>query len=571
MAQSIFSLFGEVFVNTDKAEESLHKTEEKAGGVGKTLAKGIGTAAKWGAAIVGAGTAVAGAAMGAASKASETADSIDKMSQKIGISAESYQEWSYIMQQNGMDVDKLQSGMNKLTGQMEKAAEGNDKASEAFKALGIEVTNSDGSLRSQEEVMNEAIMALADMGDSTERARLQSQLFGKAGIEMAPMLNQGSDAIRGLKDRAHELGLVMSDEAITNGVEFGDLMDDLKSGVSMLGTSIGSELFPIFNDLIKQAIDFLPDVREMIQNVTPVIKDLMEKLLPPLMELVKSLLPVISDLLSTIIPILADVLKALTPIVVDILQALMPLLTPIINAISTIIKAILPPLSKLIEALMPILEPVIKILTSLLEIILPPLTKAIEAISGVIENVFAASFKALEPILEGVQTMLGGLIEFITGVFSGNWEQAWNGVVEIFKGIWEGLTGVAKAPLNGVIGLFNGLFDEIGSIQIPDWVPDWLGGGTTLSMPHIPYLAEGGTITASGSAVVGEAGAELVELPQGAKVTPLGNDDDLSNKLNAILEMMVKYMPQFATAQDMSKMSISVNSREFGRVVREVI
>ena len=571
MAQSIFSLFGEVFVNTDKAEESLHKTEEKAGGVGNTLAKGIGTAAKWGAAIVGAGTAVAGAAMGAANKASETADSIDKMSQKIGISAESYQEWSYIMQQNGMDVDKLQSGMNKMTGQMEKAAQGNDKAAAAFKALGVDVVNTDGSLRSQEDVMNEVIMALADMGDSTERARLQSQLFGKAGIEMAPMLNQGSAAIKGLKDRSHELGLVMSDEAIKNGVEFGDLMDDLKSGVSMLGTSIGSELFPIFNDLIKQAIEFLPDVREMIQQITPVIKDLMEKLLPPLMDLVKQLLPVISNLLKTLIPIISDVLSAVTPLVVDILQALMPLLTPIINAIGTIIKALLPPLTKLIEALMPVLEPVIKVLTTLLDAILPPLTKAIEVVGEAVGVYFEASFKALEPVLEGVEKMLGGLIDFITGVFSGDWEKAWNGVLKLFEGIWEGLTGLAKAPLNAVIRLFNNLFDEIGSITIPDWVPDWLGGGTTLSMPHIPYLAEGGTITASGSAVVGEAGAELVELPTGAKVTPLGNDDSLSNKLNAILEMMAKYLPQYATAQDMSKMSIKVNDREFGRVVREVI
>ena len=571
MAQSIFSLFGEVFVNTDKAEESLHKTEEKAGGVGNTLAKGIGTAAKWGAAIVGASTAAAGAAMNVASKASDTADNIDKMSQKIGISAESYQEWSYIMSQNGMDVDRLQTGMKTLVKNMDDAAHANDKAVQAFKTLGVEIMNTDGTLRSQEDVMNDTIMALANMDESAERARLQSMLFGKAGIEMAPMLNQGTEAINKLKERSHELGLVMSDEAVKNGVEFGDLMDDLKQSTSMLGTSLGSELFPIFNELIKQAIEFLPDVREMIQQITPVIKDLMEKLLPPLMDLVKQLLPVISNLLSTLIPIIADVLAALTPIVVDILQALMPLLTPIINALGTIIKAILPPLSKLIEALMPILEPVLKVLNTLLEAILPPLTAAIELVGEAVGKYFEASFKALEPVIEGVEEYLGGLIEFITGVFAGDWEKAWNGIVKMFEGIWEGLTGLAKAPLNGVISLFNDLFDEIGSIQIPDWVPDWLGGGTTLSMPHIPYLAAGGTITASGSAVVGEAGAELVELPQGAKVTPLGNNDNLSDKLDAILEMMVMYMPQFITAQDMNKVKIGISDREFGRLVREVI
>ena len=570
MAQSIFSLFGEVFVDTGKAEESLHKTEEKAEGVGGALSKGIGTAAKWGAAIVGAGTAVAGAAMGAASKASETADQIDKMSQKIGISAEGYQEWSYIMEQNGMDVDKLQVGMKTLVTQMDKASQGNAAASEAFKTLGIEVTNADGSLRSQEDVMNETIMALAGMGDSAERARLQSQLFGKAGLEMAPMLNQGAEAIEGLRGRAHDLGLVMSEDAIKNGVEFGDLMNDLKSSVSMLGTSLGAELFPIFNDIIKQAIEFLPDIKDMFNQLTPVITDLISQLLPPLMDLAKSLLPVISNLIKTLIPIISQLLTALTPIVVNILEALMPLLEPILQALSELLQAILPPLTMVIEALVPVIKPVLELLGELLKAILPILVDQLKVTAEVLTLVFQAAFEALGPVLDDVKKIFEGFIEFITGVFSGDWEKAWNGIVKLFGGIWDGIVDLAKAPINGVINLFNSLFDKIGSIEIPDWVPDWLGGGTTISMPHIPLLAKGGTISASGSAIVGEAGAEMIELPQGAKVTPLNSADNLSEKLDAIIEMMYQYMPQFATAQDMSNMSISVNDREFGRLVREV-
>ena len=570
MAQSIFSLFGEVFVNTDKAEESLHKTEEKAGGVGNTLAKGIGTAAKWGAAIVGAGTAVAGAAMGVANKAAESADQIDKMSQKIGISAEGYQEWSYVMEQNGMDVDKLQTGMKTLVGQMDKAAEGNKAASEAFKTLGIEVTNSDGSLRSQEEVMNETIMALASMGDSAERATLQSQLFGKAGLEMAPMLNQGAEAIDGLKGRAHDLGLVLSDEAVKNGVEFGDLMNDLKSSVSMLGTSLGAELFPIFNDIIKEAIDFLPDIKDMVSNLTPIIMDLVKQLLPPLMDLAKELLPVISKLVTALTPIIAKLLSTLTPLVVNILEALMPLLEPILDVIAELLNALLPPLIQVIEALMPVIEPVLELLGMLLKAIMPLLVEQIKIVSEIITTVFQAAFEALGPVLEDVEDIFGGFIDFITGVFTGDWEKAWNGIVEMFGGIWNGIVDLAKAPINAVINLFNKLFDKIGNIEIPDWIPDWLGGGKSLSIPHIPLLAEGGTITASGAAIVGEAGAEMIELPQGAKVTPLSGANDLSQKLDSILGMLYQYMPTFATADDLQDMGVSINGREFGRLVREV-
>ena len=570
MAQSIFSLFGEVFVNTDKADESLHKTEEKAGGVGNALAKGIGTAAKWGTAIVGAATAVSGAAMGVASKAAESADQIDKMSQKIGISTDSYQEWSYIMGQNGMDIDKMQTGMKTLVTQMDKAAEGNKTAKEAFKALGIEVQNADGSLRSQEEVMNEAIMALANMGDTTERARLQSELFGKAGVEMSPMLNQGADAINGLKDRAHELGLVMSEDAIKNGVEFGDLMDDLKQSVSMLGTSLGAELFPIFNELIQEAIAMLPDIREMVSQLSPIIMDLIQQLLPPLMDLAKQLLPVISRLLTTLTPIIADLLATLTPLVVDIIEALMPLLEPILDALGQLLVQLIPPLTRIIQALMPVLEPILEVLVTLLEVLLPPLIDWINILSEVLSKTLSATFTALTPIIDDFQKILGGLIEFIKGVFTGDWERAWEGVTEIFGGIWDGLVDLAKAPLNAVITLFNDLFDEIGSIDIPDWVPDWLGGGTSLSLPHIPLLAKGGDIVVGGSAIVGEAGPELIDLPTGARVTPL-TGGDLEQKLDAILKVISAYMPNLATSGDLKDVTVSVNERAFGRLVREVM
>ena len=570
MAQSIFSLFGEVFVNTDKADESLHKTEEKAGGVGNALAKGIGTAAKWGTAIVGAATAVSGAAMGVASKAAESADQIDKMSQKIGISTDSYQEWSYIMGQNGMDIDKMQTGMKTLVTQMDKAAEGNKTAKEAFKALGIEVQNADESLRSQEEVMNEVIMALANMDDTTERARLQSELFGKAGVEMSPMLNQGADAINGLKDRAHELGLVMSEDAIKNGVEFGDLLDDLKSSVSMLGTSLGAELFPIFNELIQEAIAMLPDIREMVSQLSPIIMDLIQQLLPPLMDLAKQLLPVISRLLTTLTPIIADLLATLTPLVVDIIEALMPLLEPILDALGQLLVQLIPPLTRIIQALMPVLEPILEVLVTLLEVLLPPLIDWINILSEVLSKTLSATFTALTPIIDDFQKILGGLIDFIKGVFTGDWERAWEGVTEIFGGIWDGLVDLAKAPLNAVITLFNDLFDEIGSIDIPDWVPDWLGGGTSLSLPHIPLLAKGGDIVVGGSAIVGEAGPELIDLPSGARVTPL-TGGDLEQKLDAILEVISAYMPNLATSGDLKDVTVSVNERAFGRLVREVM
>jgi hypothetical protein len=92
-------------------------------------------------------------------------------------------------------------------------------------------------------------------------------------------------------------------------------------------------------------------------------------------------------------------------------------------------------------------------------------------------------------ILDGIKTLLSGITDFIGGIFTGNWERVWNGVKNIFKGIWDGFIGIVKAPLNWIIGAINGFIDGLNKIQIPDWVP--AVGGKGLNIPKIPQLNVG--------------------------------------------------------------------------------
>ena len=169
MAMEIFRLIGSVFVDTDQANESIQKTDEKAGGLGQTLLGGVETAAKWGAAIVTGATAAAGALVGVATNAAGAMDEIDKGSAKVGISKQAYQEWSYVLGQNGMDISKMEVGMKTLVAAMDGAASGTESAAANFEALGLSIYDADGKLKDQETMMNEAIYALASMENGTER------------------------------------------------------------------------------------------------------------------------------------------------------------------------------------------------------------------------------------------------------------------------------------------------------------------------------------------------------------------------------------------------------------------
>ncbi len=143
---------------------------------------------------------------------------------------------------------------------------------------------------------------------------------------------------------------------------------------------------------------------------------------------------------------------------------------------------------------------------------------------GVFGEILNAFFASVKNIWDGIKNIFRGIIDFIKSVFTGNWQGAWEGVKRIFKGIFDSLVGIVKAPINGIIGLLNGAIDGI------NWLVDGVNKVTGIvgipqipDIPNIPYLAKGGTLS-SGSAIVGEAGPELLTMIGGkTRVTPLTN------------------------------------------------
>lgn len=128
----------------------------------------------------------------------------------------------------------------------------------------------------------------------------------------------------------------------------------------------------------------------------------------------------------------------------------------------------------------------------------------------VLQSFFSVFGLDISQVVDGIKQTLGGITEFITGVFSGNWEQAWNGIVNIFSGIWESLKGLVAAPLNYIIDGLNWFTSQLNKIKIPDWVPGVGGMGINIpQMSHI-QLARGGVVEQPTMALVGEAGKEAV-------------------------------------------------------------
>ena len=160
---------------------------------------------------------------------------------------------------------------------------------------------------------------------------------------------------------------------------------------------------------------------------------------------------------------------------------------------------------------------------------------------GIVGNVVNAFIVNISNFYNSIKQILQGIIDFVTGVFTGNWSLAWQGIQNIFSGIFNGLLSIAKVPLNGIIGLLNIVIDGLNflirglnkiSFEVPDWVPEYGGkkiGINIKEIGKIPYMANGGTLL-NGAAIVAEAGPELL-LQQGnkTKVIPLNNRSKNTN------------------------------------------
>ena len=197
-----------------------------------------------------------------------------------------------------------------------------------------------------------------------------------------------------------------------------------------------------------------------------------------------------------------------------------------------------------------------------------------EIFGPVLGEYLNAFFANVQNIWNAIMQIFTGVIDFIRGVFTGDWERAWLGVQTIFKGIFDGLVAMAKAPLNGIIGLLNMAINAINSLiqgfnSIGFDMPEWLGGGSwhpsIPTIPNIPYLAKGGTVL-SGSAIVGEAGPELLTVgPGGTRVQPLTNTGGAGTK--GFTPVSVGEMNFYGyTPQQGREMAREIN-RELGRLL----
>lgn len=412
----------------------------------------------------------------------EMIDSINEYSvqfAKLGFTAEDM----FQIMQNGAwtgawNLDKVGDAIKELSN---KAIDGSESTAEGFTSLGL---NADKMAKkfaaggeSAKKAFQETMTALSSIEDPLKQNTIGVQLFGTMWEDLGPdvvtQLNNIGDNAGWAAGKMDELKKVKYDD-------LGSMFEGLKRSVEMLVLPLGEELIPLLSDLIQDALpvieDVLPDViglfgdflkpvmdlaKEALPELTEILTDLMdttlqqlgEDLLPvlkdafttlkePLEKLITEALPPLIDLFISLMPMIADLAATLLPPLIDVFLALLP-------PITDLIESLLPPLISLFESIAPILE---------------DLAPVIAIVADGISETLAEAIELVMPIIENIIEILGDLIGFISDVFTGDWESAWDHLVDYVKAVLNWIPITAETVINRFIDLINKMIKGVNKI-----------------------------------------------------------------------------------------------------------
>ena len=344
-AEKNFDEAGDEAKDFGKEVDKAGNQSEDAGGKLKKVGK---IAAEVGKAMAAAVAAIGTAAIAAGKKLWDMAnyvasagDAIDKTSQKIGISAESFQEWSYVFERSGADVNGLQNGMKKLSAVIADAADGSASAAAKLEAVGLSIDDLNG--KSQDEQLSIVVAALQDMEAGAERTTAANDLLGKSAVDMAAVLNMSAEETEALKQEAHDYGMVMSNEAVAASATFEDSLTRLKGTMGGLKNRMVGELLPGITSILDGLSDLVAgndEAGEKIKDGVSSVIGSITGMIPQVVTLITTIAGAVLENAPAIISALAEgiigAIPELLPVVVDVIlqivTALIDLLPQIIDA-----------------------------------------------------------------------------------------------------------------------------------------------------------------------------------------------------------------------------------------------
>ena len=451
----------------DAAREAGEKAEKASGGwsvLKGTLADLAASAIKT------AASAISDTAKEMITGAAEYGDTIDKMSQKMGMSSDAYQEWDFVLQHCGASIESLKPAMKTLA----TAAE---SGSDAFAQLGISQEQIAGM--SQEQLFDATIAGLQNVTDETQRTYLAGKLLGRGATELGPLLNTSADDVADMRAQVHDLGGVMGSDAVKAAAAYQDSLQNMQYAFSGLKNNISGELLPtltlIMDGVTKMLTGGGDEVAAAVGDLVVSLSGQLTAQAPRMMSVALTFIAaLVTGLLSALPDLTGTSVELVGALLLGIAEQLPGIITAAMSALLGIVDTITSP-----ESITLLIQAAMQLMLALARGLITAIPQLIDAVPGIITNL-VESFYAMLPEIIGVGieiviALASGLVsnaghilaavprlvETIVRGFLAAAKSYWNIGKSIVDGIRQGVTEQWQRLKSDVSHLFTGLVDWI--------------------------------------------------------------------------------------------------------------
>lgn len=469
----------------------------------------------------------------------EMMDSIDEYSvqfKKLGMDAEDmFSIFANGAQNGAFNLDKVGDAVKEFS---IRAIDGSDTTKQGFEALGMDAAKMAEKFGaggdSAKEAFNEVIKGLAEMDDPVAQSAAGVNLFGTMWEDLGPQvitsMSTASDAIDKSKESVEELVNVKYD---TLSGALGGLWRTMQVDVLQ---PIGNQLIPY----VTKGISFIQKFTDKWNRLGPAT----QKTIVKFAAVAASVGPVllgfgkVSSGIGTVISNFGKVGGAITRLtgasgfsgIAKIMTGPFGIAAAAVAAAALLIyknwDKIAPILQKIGDrfvefwnTVQPQLQPFIDLCIEIGSYLKDTLLEVFKIVWQAAGEAIVAWFNQVSEVIDNVLGIFEGIITFLTGVFQGDWEKAWTGIVNAVGSIFGTLEALVKTPINAVIALVNKAISAINNISVT--LPDVVGGGHIgFNIPTIPTLAKGTDNWQGGIVQISEKGGEIVDLPSGSRVYP---------------------------------------------------
>ena len=427
-----------------------------------SLAKGL---AKGTAAVTGAVAGVGAALIGAAGKTAEYGDEIDKASQKLGVSSTFYQEWEAVLEHSGTSMSSMTATFKKLATASQDAT---DDQVAAFEALGLSMD--EVSSMSAEDLFSSVISGLQDMDEGTERTALATTLLGKGAMEMGALLNTSSEDTQAMIDRVHELGGVMSEDAVKASAQYQDSLQDMKTSLSGVANGLMADLLPSLSGFMDQVGDFvstadLSPITDTLGSATAALGDFIAGLdIEAIGQTFQDVVAAVGDAVGLAWDVISQVFDSLSEAFDTITDAL--------NDTGTDWDDVWAGVSDVVQTAADLVSAAI---SAIAEVIAWLVTEA-QTDGTLINEVWSSITTALDAAV----SIITDLIDMVTAILHGDWASAWESaqsIVETYTtaistictNIWNGIKDTATRLWNAIKTAITGPIDSAKTALTNTW------------------------------------------------------------------------------------------------------